>query len=152
MWPDVQDSYALAWPDDSGHAGLAVTVSATSLAATLAAEKFNRRVTAGRVRGKDVERLAAVFVEHVEAWSVTRAGELVPVTVDGLLSLHRDTALLLLRQWVSTVLDPPRPPDLEPAPVEEPETVEDFLQATTLMPVTEDMVEVDIPVPELVDA
>lgn len=150
MWVDVQDSYALAWPDDSDRAGLAVTVSATSLAATLAAERFQQRALAGRVRGKDVERLAGVFVAHIEGWSVMRGGRPVPITVAGLLSLHRDIALLLLRQWVGTVLDPPRAPEVEP--VEEPETIEDYLHATSLSPITDDMVEVDIPELDLVDA
>jgi hypothetical protein len=92
--------------------GLAVSCTTSTLAARIAVERFQRRMTAGKkIRDKDIGRLAVVFVAHVAFWNVRReSGALVPLTAVGVLSLDKDDTLLpMLRQWMAIVARPPSP-------------------------------------------
>jgi hypothetical protein len=90
--------------------GLAVSCTTSTLAARIAVERFQRRMTAGKkIRDKDIGRLAVVFVAHVAFWNIRReSGALVPLTAVGVLSLDKDDTLLpMLRQWMAIVARPP---------------------------------------------
>jgi hypothetical protein len=92
--------------------GLAVSCTTSTLAARIAVERFQRRMTAGKkIRDKDIGRLAKVFVQHVAFWNIRReSGALVPLTAAGVLSLDKDDTLLpMLRQWMTIVANPPKP-------------------------------------------
>jgi hypothetical protein len=99
--------------------GLAVSCTTSTLAARIAVERFQRRMTAGKkIRDKDIGRLAKVFVQHVAFWNIRReSGALVPLTAAGVLSLDKDDTLLpMLRQWMAIVARPPAPTGEEAAP------------------------------------
>jgi hypothetical protein len=92
--------------------GMRVACVTSTLAARIAVERFEQRVSAGKkVRDKDIGRLAVVFVAHVAWWNIRReSGALVPCTRKGVLSLDRDDTLLpMLRQWMTIVTNPPTP-------------------------------------------
>lgn len=122
--------------------GMQVVCVTGTLAAQVAVERFERRIAADKpIRGKDVARLARVFVQHVVVWNVTRkSGALVPLTRKGVLSLDKTGTLLpMLQQWAKTVAYPPKPtpgevdtaPDTVPA-VDPDEAMLAALEARTL--------------------
>jgi hypothetical protein len=139
-WFDDQPTFQLVWPDGGALAGLVIDVRASSTAADVAVERFCRRVERGRMRQKDVARLAAVFVEHVEAWTVTAItpartpGRVVPVAVSRFLALDRRVVAEVLRQWMRAVQRSalPAEPAAEVEPVEPGLSIEDFIASTTL--------------------
>ncbi len=155
---DAQDTIVMAW--EGGRLdGVEVACTVTSMAASIAAEAFTRRVLAGKpIRGRDIEALAAVFVDHVQRWTLrTGQGRPVRVRVRDFLALHKSTVFDVLKEWVKHVNAPPPAPAPE---VEQPELVEPvevdpglLLEARSLQEPGPDEVLVGQPaVPELVDA
>lgn len=114
MFVDVQDRIELEW-ETGPAAGLSIAVNVHSHAAEEAAERFVRRLRAGRLSRKDVTRFAAVFVEHVLEWSVVdRWREPVPVSLKAFVRMHGDRVVRpVLEQWAAAVLNPPAGPELE---------------------------------------
>jgi hypothetical protein len=128
--------------------GLQVSCFTSTLAARIAVERFAARGAAGKkVRDKDIGRLAAVFVAHVERWNIRReTGSLVPLTAEGVLSLDKHGTLLpMLTQWMTLVSQPPAvadetPAEPELAPAEDvalPDPDEEFMAALEARTLTE---------------
>lgn len=119
-----------------------VSCTSSTLAARIAVERFERRVSAGKeVRDKDVGRLAVAFVRHVTWWNIRReSGAIVPRTAKGVLSLDRDDTLLpMLKQWAAIVVRSPAPVPAvaEAAPVEATDPDEAILAAMEARTLTE---------------
>lgn len=139
-WIDDQPIYRLYW-EDGPRAGLVVAARGRSFAALAAVERFDRRAVRGPVRARDVAELAAVFIEHVESWTITaRTGRRVPVSVARFLALDRDVVLVILREWCQVVragalaeAEPDTPvEDLELEAEPAPARIEDQLSAVAL--------------------
>jgi hypothetical protein len=127
--------------------GMRVACVTSTLAARIAVERFEERVSAGKkVRDKDIGRLARVFVAHVAYWNIRReSGEAVPRTVEGVLSLDKkDTLLPMLRQWAMVVASggetgpAPAAPETVPAAVDPDEAILAAMEARTLTEPGED--------------
>jgi hypothetical protein len=123
--------------------GMRVACVTSTLAARIAVERFEERVSAGKkVRDKDIGRLAVVFVQHVAYWNIRReSGEAVPRTIKGVLSLDKkDTLLPMLRQWAMVVAsgaggesgDAQAAPETVPAAVDPDEAILAAMEARTL--------------------
>jgi hypothetical protein len=122
--------------------GMRVACVTSTLAARIAVERFEERVSAGKkVRDKDIGRLARVFVAHVAYWNIRReSGEAVPRTVKGVLSLDKkDTLLPMLRQWAMVVASgggdtgpAPAVSETVPAAVDPDEAILAAMEARTL--------------------
>ena len=123
---DTQTSYVLSFRQ----LDLEITATATSALAAAAVERFDARMLSNKpMRQRDVNRLAEVFVAHVEAWDLrTAAGRPLPVTVEAFLMQHRDEVVApVLRQWAALVRQPV-PPELAEAE----ETVEQEIPEETV--------------------
>jgi hypothetical protein len=92
---------------DTAYAGLEVTMDAISLGDLLDIEDLAEGVAAGAA----ARELCARFAKCLESWNVTRKGEPVPPTMEGLLTQDAAFVLALVRSWQQgmAVAPPPLP-------------------------------------------
>lgn len=124
---DVQDVVVMSW-GDGPFEGMVIGAEIASMAASIAAEDWDRRALSGKpIRGKHVTALAAVFLQHVTRWNLTlETGRPVPVKLAPFLRLHKDRVQAILRMWVKAVHSPPGADAADDPPVSEGPSVEDL--------------------------
>lgn len=93
-------------------------LEALSLDWVLTREAFSQRFhTDEEVRG-ELARLFSIFADHIQSWNLTRRGQPVPITADGLMSLDRDFARDAATAWLRGVFGLSAPLEQPSGPTE----------------------------------
>ena len=107
---EVEDTtYTLEFDDHPGAeivccAGtMASHLEALSLDWVLSREAFSQRFHTDEEVNAEFARLFGIFAEHIVSWNLTRKGEPVPITADGLMSLDREFAKSATVAWLRGV-------------------------------------------------
>jgi len=90
---------------DTAYAGLEVTMDAVSLGDLLDIEELAEAASAGAA----ARELFARFAKCLESWNVTRKGEPVPATLEGVLSQDAAFVLAVVQAWQQGMAQAPPP-------------------------------------------
>lgn len=111
MGYEVEDTtYTLEFDD---RPGAEVRMRAGSVEDHLAALRMDWVLAPGELQRRhpnddeaqeaEVRKLYAIFVRHVESWNLERKGQLVPVTVEGVMGLDREFVKPMVTAWLRGV-------------------------------------------------
>jgi len=125
MGYEVEDTtYTLEFDDRPGaeivcRAGsMGEHLEALSLDWVLSPTAFGQRFHTDEEANAEIVRLFDIFAQHIQSWNLTRKGEPVPVTADGLLSLDREFAKAAATAWLRGVFGIAAPLEKPSVPTE----------------------------------
>lgn len=94
---------------DTAYAGLEVTMDAISLGELLDIQDLSDAAADGTAAGSVVRELCARFAKCLESWNVTRKGEPVPPTLEGVLSQDAAFIVAIIQSWQQGMAAAPPP-------------------------------------------
>jgi hypothetical protein len=109
-------------------------LEALSLDWVLSPDAFSQRFRTDDEVRAELSRLFGIFADHIDGWNLTRKGEPVPITADGLMSLDREFSRPAAVAWLRGVFGVAAPLGRRSAAIEKPEFDESSIPMEIIQP------------------
>lgn len=107
---DAEELYDIRWDGDHKYAGMRVLVAAMSIRETIQLDRITRDIRAAETQDEIVklyEERATILATHLVEWNLTRNGELIPTTTEGIMSLSLGKVMAIVNEWMYHVTEIP---------------------------------------------